>query len=787
MNTVLDGRALWARCRNLRTLAQLGVSALSLAMSSQAGAQTSDQKQPETGSAVIAPAPTQPVDGAVSPAPDDGSVQGPDIVVTAEKHSTTVMKTGIAVTALTGEELATRGIRDASDLQRFSPALSVTNNGLTNNVNIRGIGLNVTTPAVVSGVAIYRDNLFQAPLVAAEPYYDIGNIQVLRGPQGTFVGTNSTGGAVFISSADPAIEDGTHGYASAKLGNYGDRGLEGAVNQPLGDTLAVRAAFTMENRDSFSKNLTPNPSSNFKVLPEPGNLNMAAGRVGLLWRPTPDLQILTKAEYYQNKTGGFAMKPIPGTRLAPYAPSDPFEIAYSTPDTRYDESLWRVDSEIKYTLPSGITLRSVSGITTYDYRLVSDVGASTQLSAVLNNRAHEYVTSEEVNILSPDSGRLRWVVGGYYNHDRAKVQVGQRSYAGLGAATTPTNNISIDYINVKETYAGFAGLRYKLTDQLELQAGARYTWNRVDNDPANMLRVYLTSGPGTPANPVLVASQPQTGSERDQGATWKAALNWTPDAHNFLYAFVATGKKAGGIQDAVTNFLPEKVTDYEVGWKSTMLDGHLRTQVGAFYNDYSNLQVVAIVPSSGRNSVYNSGAARIFGFEGEAELRWGGLQLNLSGSYVDSKVQIANIVNASALPDGGAGTLGIQCPTGQTTACFDYRPYIVSLSGSLPYAPRYNVTAGAAYSFELGDRIKLTPRVDVARTGEQFTSIFQNGISRLRDRTIVNAKLSLDLKNFVIEAYATNLTNLTYPTGRTGNAWFYGAPRQFGARLSFRF
>lgn len=764
--------------RHLRAAALAGTAAIALLTVGTAQGQSAALPSTEATTAEQ----TTPAVGAG----DDTAA--PDIIVTAEKHATTVMRTGIAVTALSGDDLREREVRGAADLQRFSPALSVTNNGLTNNVNIRGIGLSVTTPAVVSGVAIYRDNLFQAPLVAAEPYYDIGNIQVLRGPQGTFVGTNSTGGAIFISSANPSLADGTHGYISVQGGTYSDVGVEGAVNQPISSTLALRAAFNVESRGSFYRNLTPNPTSDFRVSRRPGNLNIAAGRIGLLWAPTSELQILTKAEYYQNRTDGFALKPIPGTSLARFAPADPFKIAYSTPDTQYNESLWRVDSEIKYQLQNGMTLRSVSGITVYNYGLTTDVGASTQRTAIQNNRAHEYLASEEINILSSETQRLRWVVGGYFSHDTANVRFGQQAYAGLGAATTPTSNVAIHLKNGKEAIAGFAGIRYNIVEGLELQAGGRYTWNKVDNDPASVLNAFLTAAPGSPANPLLVATVPQTGSERDDGATWKVALNWQANARNLIYAFVATGRKAGGIQDATVNFRPEKVTDYEAGWKSTMLDGHLKTQVGGFYNDYSDLQVVAILPASGRSSIFNSGSAKIYGFEGEAQFRYGGLQLDLAGSYLHTRVQIANIINTSTLPDGGAGTLGVQCRPGQTGACFDYGPYLTAVRGDLPYAPRYNITGGIAYTVKLGGHgATLTPRIDVARTASQFTSIFNDTLSHLRDRTIVNLKVRAELDQLSLEVFATNLNGLTYPTGRVGNAWFYGPPRQVGGRVSLHF
>lgn len=739
---------------------------------------------------VAMPAFAQSSTDPVSPAAktEQGNDGVPEIVVTAEKRSESVMKTGIAVTALSGQDLQAKQILGAADLQNFAPALSITNNGLTNNVNIRGIGLNVTTPAVTSGIAMYRDNLYQAPIVAGEPYYDIANIQVLRGPQGTFVGSNSTGGAVFISTNNPRLEDGVHGYVTGKVGNYTNVGVEGAVNIPVSDTLAVRTAFYTDRRDSFYKNRTPNPDGAFQVLPSPGNLNAVAARVGLLWQPSSSFEMVAKVEYYQNHTGGFALKPIPGTPLAAFAPSNPFELAYSIPNTRYDESTVRADVEAKYTFPNDISLRSVSGVTFYDYKQVVDATASTQPSQNVNNQGHERVYSQELNLLSPDTGRFKWVIGAYGFYDPTKVRALFENFAGIGPATIPTTNLDITADTAKWSIAGFGGIRYNLTDALELQASARYTHNHVTNFPAYAVDVYLTSDQGVPTAPVFLTRVPVNGKATDHGATWKVALNWTPDRDNLIYGFVATGMKSGGIQDPVTNFEPEHVTDYELGWKSTMLGGHLRTQIGGFYNDYTNLQISDIVPSSGQSSLFNAGHATLYGIEGEANLHFGGLTMNAVASYVHTKLSIAGVLDAALLPDAGAGTLGPQCAQGQTTGCFDYAPYIASSSASgLPYAPQYNFSVGAAYAFKVGADSTLTPRIDVSRTGSQWTEIFRHPIGFLPGRTLVNAKLSLIAGDWTVEAYATNLFDEVYPTGRAGSAWFYGAPRQEGIRVSRSF
>src|SRR5277367_2472055 len=160
-----------------------------------------------------------------------------EIVVTAERRSENLQTTPIAVTVLSADELVKKGVVQMADLQTASPSLSISPAGLTASVNIRGIGLDSGSPAVVPGVASYRDGLWQPPILTTDTFYDVGSVEILRGPQGTFVGSNSTGGAIFINSRDPDF-NGLHGDVEAEVGNYSEWATQGAVNLPIDDAWA---------------------------------------------------------------------------------------------------------------------------------------------------------------------------------------------------------------------------------------------------------------------------------------------------------------------------------------------------------------------------------------------------------------------------------------------------------------------------------------------------------------------------------------------------------------------
>ena len=230
-----------------------------------------------------------------TPAPpgaaDSGTLE--EIVITAQRRSENLQTVPIAATALAGDQLESKAVVRLSDLQFVAPSLSVTDAGLTQSINIRGIGLASGSPAVANGVAEYVDGLFQPPIVTTNSFYDVANIEVLRGPQGTLVGSNSTGGAIFINTQNPKL-GAVEGYGELSYGNYQARTAQGAINLPLGDTLAFRAAGSYTDHDSFYNSVGP-------VHTDAGMLDEKSGRLSMRWKPGA-FQALAKVEYTDRKT-----------------------------------------------------------------------------------------------------------------------------------------------------------------------------------------------------------------------------------------------------------------------------------------------------------------------------------------------------------------------------------------------------------------------------------------------------------------------------------------------------
>jgi iron complex outermembrane recepter protein len=709
-----------------------------------------------------------------------------EIVVTAERRSENAQTTPIAVTVLSADDLVQKGVVQMSDLQTASPSLSITPAGLTANVNIRGIGLDSGSPSVVPGVATYREGLWQPPILTTDSFYDVGSVEILRGPQGTFVGSNSTGGAIFINSRSPDF-NGLHGDIQAEVGNYSEWATQGAVNLPIDDEWAGRVAFAVRQRDSFYTNAGSELTAVPQQFNPPGALDEKNARFGLLGKPIDDLSILLKVEVNDKSTGGYAYKPVPGTQYAPYASPDPFTLNYDH-FTLNDELGVRTSLKIDWDIGgSGLIFRSLSGDQFMRVHNVYDNdGTSSTLPgppALVNTQAIiERPLTQEFNLISPATGPLQWIVGTFYLHDIREVVLNIQSQA-IPVSVMP------NFMQILESAAVFGQVSYEIVPRLQLQVGLRYTYDKNSVPSGEGVTIDL----GIPGAPPIFVNQ--AGQETDSATTGKVALNWTVNDSNFLYAFAAKGFKAGGFNAGSasfpqSNFAPETVWDYELGWKANFFQDHLRTSVGGFFNNYTNLQVGAFNPITAQASLINTGKSIIKGGEFELHGRFEGLHVDAGAAYVNSRLGAISLVNTEALPPGTAAQGLPQCAPGATPpGCFDYNPYIVNLSGSQnPFSPEWTFNAGLEYEMPIAASTTLTPRINYSYVGHQWTTLFEEpATDYLGSQGLWSASLTYQHKEWRVQAYGLNLANKIYVTGQTSpgtnpNNEFFGNPRQYGLR-----
>jgi iron complex outermembrane receptor protein len=669
-----------------------------------------------------------------------------EIIVTAERRRTSLQVTPIAATVMTGEKLADSGVTMVDQLQFISPGATVNNFGQGIDFNIRGIGKAEHNTQTTTGVITYRDGVATFPgYFTAEPYYDIARVEILRGPQGTFVGQNATGGAVFVTSQDPIINGGTTGYIQGQIANYSGYGAQGALNLPVSDTFAARVAFNGEARDSFYDIAGPHTGDD--------GVKTGSARLGLLWAPSESLAVLLKTDYSYLDLSGYPSDPV-------NSPNDPFDIT-ANGDMHALDRFGRAVLKIDYTFGNGTTLRSVSGYQEGRTEYRADLDGTSVGNSLFGDKVDETIYSQEINLISPDSGRIKWVLGAYYQDDEYEFLPGEFYIV------TPTGRYELEGTNPKEASAVFGQLTFGLTDALELQLGARYTETSTTNH-------ILINQFGLP----LVQEQKAEYSN----TSGKVALNWTVDPHHFLYAFVATGFRPGGLNVPVGLGVPapfdeERVKNYEVGWKAGWMDGNVRTQLDAYYNDYENFQVTVgypTIPVFGFE-LNNPNKTTIYGFEAQLEAAFGQFAFDAGLGWMRSKLGKFYAVDPR-VPSFGA----CDPRTGPATlAC-------INLDGNdQTYAPDFTFNLGAQYEFDLAGGDTVAPRVNYGHVSQQWATLFENEArgDRVEARNIVNAQIAWRHGSLVTSLYGANLTDQHYVGAVNSGLRFAGPPRTFGVRL----
>jgi iron complex outermembrane receptor protein len=691
--------------------------------------------------------------------PDAAGPELEEVVVTAERRSVSLQKSAISATVLTGEDLQRKSVNSVDGLQFTTPALTVQNTGENVLLNIRGIGKSFGGIQDPSGVLIYRDGVSASPggFLADEPYYDLAGVEVLRGPQGTLAGQNATGGALFIRENDPTL-DRVGGWAQAQYGNYDDTLVRGAVNVPITEDFAVRFATNLEHRHSFYRLGGPWTGN-------PGNHEEADGRISFLWLPSDALRVVLKNDYVYIDHGGSPAGP------ASNGTAHLFDL---TSDAHLEgiEQGARSVLQVSYQFDNRMTLRSIAGYqwnrTTYALDLdgTDKVFPAAAAPLIYVVRGTDRTVSEELNLLSPDDGALKWLLGSVYQSE--VVEIPQRGFvqsaAPFGTATRGLAT-AIGYRTPIHDWGVFGQGTYDFTQVFQLQIGMRYSSSRM-----TMTDDLLVLNNGVP-----LLNHPVTGErESDSRVTGKVGVNINLGPDGLVYAFVATGHKSGGINPLAATAAPagtpapvfrsEEVTDYEIGWKHSFFGSRLRTQLDAFYDTYKDYQVGIFDTGTGLTQLLNvPGNSRVDGLEGQAQGAFGGLSFDLNLAYLSSSLGTLHAI------DSRHPVLGVQDLTGR----------------QLPNAARWTASTGVQYEFVVANG-HLTPRVDYGLVGARSATVFDaQPIDHLPSQGIFNAQLGYGWdRDWEITAYATNLLNLKYISSLSlGSLAQAGAPRQFGLRV----
>ncbi len=714
---------------------------------------------------------------AVAPAADATDSSG-EIIVTAQRRTEDLGTTALSASVLTGNDLANKGVANVDALQFAAPSIVVNNFGQGIDFNVRGIGKGEHNTQTATGVITYRDGVPTFPgYFQQEPYYDVANIQILRGPQGTIVGQNATGGAIFVNSNDPIIGGGVHGYVNANVGNYSEFGAQGAINLPVSDTFAIRVAAYGMRRNSFFHITGPGGAA----YPfNPGKQRHLAGRISLLWKPTPQLTITSKTDLDHLDMGGYPAQPFQnyygfnpvGSTTPNPGQRDLYDLQLNSPQEARDK-FYRSILRINYQFDGGTQLRSVSSYAAGNTKYRADLDGTALLTPVTADRTffdsvNERQYTEELTLISPDKARFTYLLGVYGAWNKYNFLPPFQFVSDNSSAPGPASEYRLQGTNPNRSLAVFGQIGFAITPELKLELGGRYTASRSINH-VQILQF------GVP-----ITAEQKTKSD---DFSYKASLGWEVARDQFLYGFVATGFKPGGLNPPVglpapDSFGPETVTSFEAGWKGSFADRHIRTSLTGFYNRYKDFQVIIANPSL---PVFGSeinvpGVTKIYGLEAEIDAKFGGFSFDVGMNVMNSKIGRFFALD----PRGTLSLTPCNPGSGPATAT------CINLTGrDQTYAPNFTFNVGASYEFALGGTTTLTPRVNYGHIGKQWATLFQNPRlgDRIPDRNILNAQLALVLKEATITAYATNLTNQHYPAALNSGLYFAGAPRQYGVKV----
>ena len=770
-----------------------------------------------------------------------------EVVVTAERRAEDVQSTPIAVTAVTGDQLRAQNVTKINDLTQVAPALAVTNSGGYQLVTMRGVGNSLGEDPITTGVPIILDGMANPRGTGLNfAYFDLADVELLRGPQGTYIGSNSTGGAITINSANPNFR-GVNGYAELQAGNYHDNLVEAAVNLPVSDTFAMRVAVHTEVENSFyslqgvDKQEIPYASDS---MLDPGNTDERSVRASFLWKPTNSFQLLFKVQYDENNTDGLpynvnpnSFAPLPGlgcpasgtppnchNQYYPYYSGNPWVLNYGLPFDKYEYWDRFYLGELRYTFGDGTVFRVFAGTEANQTpELESTCFCSapggdgfglggTGIGAEPDTNAYA-----EINLISPTVGKFQWVLGAAYIDSNGAFT----SYSSTTgpAPETPYDPEIVSIPAGEETrQAGvFGDLKYNITDTLQFEGGLRGNWD--NNYGQGTFNIY-PSGTYTCGGVAPTAATPCTQAIPDQFApgqpslvylnnvgyyhsehqTFKFGLYWQATPSNYLYAFYAKGYKPGVTQfhafgTTQPNAQAEVLYDYEIGWKGTYLNRRITTQLDGYYDNYNNMQQNIFNVNAVQNGgLANVPKATIYGAEFNVQMQLvGGFGANVSAAYTHSDLGTLTSVATYKEPPGfGQGAFGAlpQCPAGvaNSSTCFNYGPYVVNLGGEkAPLAPEFTANVTLQYGIRIGDAT-LQPRIQYSYESSQFFNLLQaDNYYEENAHGLWNAYLDFIDGAWRTSLYTTNFTNVTYMTSQNGSAVLYGAPLQYGIQTTRTF
>ena len=688
------------------------------------------------------------------------------IVVTAQKRSQSINKVGMSIAAASGQSLVQRGISDPSDLSKLVPGFTAQTTPTSAPVyTLRGVGYYEQTLSVSPAVSVYLDEVpLPFSIMTKGVAFDLERVEVLKGPQGTLYGQNSTGGAINYIAAKPT--DTWTGGMSLGLGRFATGELQGFVSGPIGQDVSIRVAARSVLSGNWQKSYTRDEGL--------GQRQQYQGRMLIDWRPSDRLSFTANFNGWVDKGDSQAAQliavqieganPVPGIVNYPLAPKSA-RAADWTPDFPYrDDRFWQSSLRAQYDLTDDIALTSITAYSDLkaNTRLDADATSFMNLDRSVRGRIKSF--SQELR-LSGNSERLNWLIGANYQRDKTFEQ----SRVLLPDAS---NNIVIPglvlsdssgNINSKvRTVSAFGNIEYEIVSDVRLQGGLRYTKSRnhtrdcvlgnqayadtfafiaasIRGDAPAVLRPYLDciqiDDTGINGNSATFQQMAMVENLDQNNLSWRAGISWQVQPATLGYLNVSRGYKSGAFSSApallFTNLKPvtqESLTAYELGFKSRLAPG-FQINGAAFQYNYSDKQIYAkyLDPIFGVNEqLANIPKSRVRGAEIEIQASpMDGLAIGASATYLDASIRKYTGLDLNGVSRNMAGSRLPFTPkwTGVVDAQYDF-PLSGGLGGfvggNLTYSGSTNSSVGYPTLYKIPTYALLDLRAGMAGSDDSW-------------------------------------------------------------------
>jgi len=742
-----------------------------------------------------------------------------EVVVTAQKRSELLTDVAMSITAVSGDELRTLIITDAKQLESVVPGFTyqLSNYGVPV-YTIRGVGFYDRSLGNAPAVNIYID---EAPLpysaMTRGALLDLERMEVLKGPQGTLFGQNSTGGAINYIAAKPTEE--FNAGVNISYGRFNELIAEGYLSGPLSENVRARVALRSETRDDWQQSWTSDRTN--------GERNFLTARLLIDWTPTDDLRFELGVSGWKDKSDSQAGQYngfIPSRALEAGGNPPAYEAlagnpqGYPVPPTDAREADWDPDFDLAnddhltqftlradWQLEGDMTFTSLTSYSDYDDYVPVDTDGTdfADQNTIRDGSINSFF--QELRLSGSINDRADWMIGGNYQDDTADELL-MLHIEATNNSVGPFRYEDFNFVNDQKakTWAAFGALDYNLSNTVTLQGSARYTTQDRDfegcmKDPGDgvfaagftfLSTVVLMSGADPiPPGACTTLESPQNavpvdivnGTLDEDNWSWRVSLNWEPNDQTLYYANVSTGYKNGSFPTIPgvfsSQYAPvtqESILAYEVGMKLGLADGRVQLNSAAFYYDYDDKQILGttLYPIFGPLPVLvNIPRSKIQGIEADITAQpIRGLRLNAGVVYLNSDIKEDPID-----PRG---------PFGEPTTF---------VGEEFPATPKWQVLGDGEYRFNVGDDLLGIAGVHFSYRDSTNATLGEDPLHVIDSYFLIDLRAGVASEDGTWQAlvWVRNLTDEYYWNNAFRSidtvARMAGMPRTYGISFSYNY